>query len=415
VLRCRLAALCSGLLLGSTLASGQGAARKPPPTVASQNVLSFAAGTVVVQRPSEHNDTYTALMLLDESPRSIWSSAKGQTTDQRITLQLAERSVIRTLVFDTAGADRLERSAKDIAVEISDQGPTSGFAPLVDVSLVARTDQQRFHVTTERAGRWVRLTVRNNHGDPDFVELGEVRGEGAYLTQTPPARIGGTYRTRWPGGSADMHVRQQGALVAGCYEHLQGTFTGGLENRLMRFSWRQTNGVGLAVMVVSADGQRLNGLFWGGNRAEGQAAWWDGTKTADTAGECAHWKGTSENVMTAELRDAKRSRLYGVAFDFGAHQIRPDSRATLDQVAGVLKANGGWRITIEGHTDNVGGEQANQLLSERRAAAVRAYLVAAGIDAGRLAPVGFGAQRPLASNETDLGRAQNRRVELVRD
>lgn len=81
----------------------------------------------------------------------------------------------------------------------------------------------------------------------------------------------------------------------------------------------------------------------------------------------------------------------------------------------MLKAHPDLTLLIEGHTDNVGSADSNQTLSEKRAAAVRQYLIDTyGIDAARLTSQGFGASRPAASNDTPEGRQQNRRVELVK-
>ena len=71
-------------------------------------------------------------------------------------------------------------------------------------------------------------------------------------------------------------------------------------------------------------------------------------------------------------------------------------------------------MQIEGHTDNVGGQAFNQLLSERRAAAVNSYLTSGGVDAARLSSAGFGFSKPVATNDSEVGRAQNRRVERVK-
>ena len=111
---------------------------------------------------------------------------------------------------------------------------------------------------------------------------------------------------------------------------------------------------------------------------------------------------------------AGRSRIYGIQFDLDSDVIRPESRPTLDELAAVLAANPAWRLKVEGHTDATGGSEHNLGLSRRRAEAVKSYLVGKGIDGGRLETAGLGASQPLAPNETDLGRAQNRRVELVR-
>ena len=91
------------------------------------------------------------------------------------------------------------------------------------------------------------------------------------------------------------------------------------------------------------------------------------------------------------------------------------SKPTLDKVVAVLKAQPAWKLTIEGHTDSSGGDAHNQELSNRRAEAVKSYLVGAGIGADRLTARGLGASAPLASNDTPLGRSQNRRVELVKE
>lgn len=81
----------------------------------------------------------------------------------------------------------------------------------------------------------------------------------------------------------------------------------------------------------------------------------------------------------------------------------------------MLKAHPDLKLLIEGHTDNTGSAEINQSLSEKRAEAVKAYLVSTfGIDASRLEAKGFGASKPVASNDTPEGRQQNRRVELVR-
>ena len=80
----------------------------------------------------------------------------------------------------------------------------------------------------------------------------------------------------------------------------------------------------------------------------------------------------------------------------------------------MLKDHPDLKLTIEGHTDNVGDAAANQALSEKRAAAVKAFLVEKGVDAARLESKGLGATKPKAANETAEGRQTNRRVELVK-
>lgn len=104
--------------------------------------------------------------------------------------------------------------------------------------------------------------------------------------------------------------------------------------------------------------------------------------------------------------------LRGVNFDFDKSDIRPDSRPVLDEAADALKESPNVRVAVEGHTDAVGTEMYNEKLSVRRAEAVFRYLVNHGVAPQRLEVAGYGKSRPVADNETESGRAQNRRVEL---
>lgn len=115
------------------------------------------------------------------------------------------------------------------------------------------------------------------------------------------------------------------------------------------------------------------------------------------------------------LATSGRVAVQGIYFDTGSDRIRPESAPTLREIAAMLEGTPDLKLTIEGHTDNVGAAAANQALSEKRAAAVKAALVGSfGVDGARLATKGLGATKPVASNDTPEGRQQNRRVELVK-
>lgn len=115
------------------------------------------------------------------------------------------------------------------------------------------------------------------------------------------------------------------------------------------------------------------------------------------------------------LAENGRVATQGIYFDTGSDRIRPESTPTLKEIAAMLREHADLKLLIEGHTDAVGEAAANQRLSERRAAAVKAALVADfGVDGGRLETAGFGATKPVAKNDTAEGKQQNRRVELVR-
>lgn len=126
----------------------------------------------------------------------------------------------------------------------------------------------------------------------------------------------------------------------------------------------------------------------------------------------------SINAGGMDLYDALsadgRVATQGILFDTGSDRLRPESTPTLQEITAMLQQHADLSLTIEGHTDNVGAAAANQALSEKRAAAVKAYLVEQGIDASRLSTAGFGDTKPKAPNATPEGRSTNRRVELVK-
>ncbi len=103
-----------------------------------------------------------------------------------------------------------------------------------------------------------------------------------------------------------------------------------------------------------------------------------------------------------------------INFDTGKSTIKPESQPIISQIVEMMKLNPDLKISVEGHTDNVGNPKSNQKLSEERAKAVVLAIVAQGIDANRLSFIGYGQDKPIADNNTEEGRAKNRRVELVK-
>jgi OOP family OmpA-OmpF porin len=120
-------------------------------------------------------------------------------------------------------------------------------------------------------------------------------------------------------------------------------------------------------------------------------------------------------AMAKDISSTGHVALYGIYFDTDKADLKPESRSTLDEIVKLLKQEPTLKLHIVGHTDNVGEVAYNVGLSERRAGAVVKELTAKhGIAAARLRPAGVGMLSPVASNETDEGRAKNRRVELVK-
>lgn len=117
-----------------------------------------------------------------------------------------------------------------------------------------------------------------------------------------------------------------------------------------------------------------------------------------------------------ETRESARGlilNLPDILFDFGKSTLRPEARETLSRIAGVMMVTPGYDLWIEGHTDSVGSDEMNLKLSEARAESVKTYFGQSDIAPESITTVGLGETQPVASNDTDAGRQQNRRVEII--
>ncbi|WP_442264579.1 OmpA family protein [Tenacibaculum sp. ZS6-P6] len=119
---------------------------------------------------------------------------------------------------------------------------------------------------------------------------------------------------------------------------------------------------------------------------------------------------TADDIFKA-INDKGFATLH-INFDTGKSKIKADSYGIVNEISKMLKSNPELKISIEGHTDNVGDESSNMELSKNRAKAVLMAIIDEGIDKSRLKSEGFGQTKPIGSNETEEGKAQNRRVEL---
>lgn len=122
---------------------------------------------------------------------------------------------------------------------------------------------------------------------------------------------------------------------------------------------------------------------------------------------------TASDMLDALNKDGFLA-LYGILFDTGKDTIKPESEPVLAEIVTLLKDNPSLKLSIEGHTDNVGKPESNQALSQRRAESVKKYLVGKGVESPRLETKGWGDTKPVADNRSEEGRAKNRRVELVK-
>jgi OmpA-OmpF porin, OOP family len=383
----------------------------PAAAPAGENLAGLAAGAVVVVRPTPPDANGEAWFLLDEDLRTGWTSLDGKHLEPTV-IELPDRSVIRSVQFDTGSVETDGRLPKRVLVEMSDTSATDGFKPIGDVTLSAdMKDGQTFKTTAEAPGRWIRMSVKSMQApDHTITQIMEFRAFGERLTHNAAPPVTGTYQIE---GGPLMHLKEDGARVTGCFEgDGGGPIEGGLEGRTLRFNWKLGPDEGPAIAVFGSGAQFVG--YWKTNGAEPNAviSAIDVKKKGVSPGDCPNWH--TADPIGAELKANGRVRLYGINFDSDSDVLRPESKTTLDQVAATLKRDPSLRITIEGHTDSTSTPQHNQQLSEKRAASVKAYLVGAGIDGGRLGTAGLGATKPVATNDSAIGRAENRRVELVK-
>jgi OOP family OmpA-OmpF porin len=122
----------------------------------------------------------------------------------------------------------------------------------------------------------------------------------------------------------------------------------------------------------------------------------------------------ADSDLARQLTKHCHVALYGVLFDFNKASLKAESDSVLQRVLAFLQKDPTLELEVQGHTDNVGGDDYNQKLSNARASAVLTWLVQHGVAANRLSFKGYGKTMPVASNDTDEGRARNRRVEIAK-
>ena len=142
----------------------------------------------------------------------------------------------------------------------------------------------------------------------------------------------------------------------------------------------------------------------------------DGDGVLDKDDQCPEVAGTVANKGCPEVTEEVQKQLNDYArtilFDTGKSSIKAESTSVMVDIIQILNEYPTAKFTVEGHTDSVGSDKLNQKLSEERANSVRDFLIDKGIDSSRLSAIGYGEEKPIATNNTRAGRAQNRRVEI---
>jgi outer membrane protein OmpA-like peptidoglycan-associated protein len=187
-------------------------------------------------------------------------------------------------------------------------------------------------------------------------------------------------------------------------------------------TWNNMSRTGQGAVIGAAGGAAVGGAIGGrgGNTATGAII---GAAVGGTAGALIgrqmdrQARELAQNIPGAQVERVGEGIQVtfdsGILFDFDSDRMRPEARANLQTLANSLHQYAGTELLIVGHTDNVGRMDYNQGLSERRARSASNYLASLGVDRMRLNAVGRGMNEPIAANDSERGRQQNRRVEVA--
>jgi len=401
-----IAIACSSLLAASTVAGSQ----SPAGASQEQDLLDLNSGAMVLSWSSQYDEEWAALLLVDDTTERGWSAGEGAEFPHQFLIEMAQPTRLTSIAIDNSGTlegDYPGISAREIEVWVSNDGPDEEFDKVMTVE-AQQGERSAFTLPQSTPARWIKLKVLSNWGHDRYTELREVEGYGEPLdNDTPQPDLAGVYDTNWE----LMRFEQAGNQVRGCYDFDGGTLTGSTDGRVVQFEWRENGGdeVGTALMVLSSTGEQLSGLW----NYEGEyKGLWIGSPAGP--GEQPDCTIPTSNNLSQSLANSGSAIVYGIRFDLGESQLRAESQATLQEAHAALEAQPELNLIIEGHTDATGSAAANRELSERRAQAVKTWLVDHGIGPERLQARGHGDNDPVASNDTAQGRALNRRVELER-
>jgi len=293
--------------------------------------------------------------------------------------------------------------ARVVEVYGSTAGADSGFELLASATLSThkkKGEVSELALVKKTPVRWVKLKIVGGIELPNgvgFLEFSEIIGNGSQ----EPAAFSDRFRGVWKQGANLMELKQEGAVVSGCYDGT-GDLSGTVSGSVLRATGLDRSDKTKSAFTLSVTPE---GGLRGVRSSNGGPFRLYATPVAP--------KGMKSGCATPVVKLGCGSVIHGINFDFDSAVIRKDAELVLSALYDGLKSDKSTSINIEGHTSSEGATEYNQTLSEKRAKAVVADITKRGIAASRLAAVGVGDVRPIASNNDENGRAMNRRVEVV--
>jgi outer membrane protein OmpA-like peptidoglycan-associated protein len=375
------------------------------------NLLSLAAGTIPVALSDNAEDLRVgmdrALMVIDGDTRVFSLNGRPGGPDTRIELVYQLPALTRFQRFAIPGVLETPSPSqtffREIEIEGSAEGPDGPFAPLATTTLSQhergeeRTD---FPAISDRPVRWLRVGLAGGldlQRDQTFFEFSELMGFG----EQESVPLLEAFNARWSGRGVRLELKQDGQRVSGCYDR-DGDLTGTVRGNLLTATGTTRSSATPSTFLLTVDDQ---GQLIGVRSSNGAPfRLYNGSPDPDLITACSE--------VEVGLPGCE-SILHGIQFDFDSDRIRPESETLLDDLYAGLEASDASAVLIIGHSSSEGDESYNAALSQRRAEAVRRALIERGANADRLTAQGAGESRPIADNETDAGRAMNRRVEIA--
>ena len=377
----------------------------------SVDYLSFAQGAVPVTIEGAAAKLKVgmdrALLAIDDDARGFSLTPKPGTADTKIVFIF--QLPAQTTFSDFAIPNVLETPSpsqtfvKTVEIAGSAHGPKGPFRVLASTSLKTHSKKNQvtaFPASVEMPVRWVRVTLGGGidiQRDKTFFEFSEIIGHG----HQEPVPLLNSFTGKWKGRGVLLELQQDGVRVSGCYDRA-GDLIGTVDGNLLRATGKTRTGdiPSTFVLTVSGDGEII------------------GVRSTNGAPFRLYTGAAAARIVTKCSKRAVPplgcgSIVHGIHFDFDSATIQPASYELIDVLFKGLKAATTSGITVIGHTSSEGSDAYNAQLSQRRADAVVAALVARGIAAARISGQGRGEKQPIANNATGAGRSLNRRVEIA--
>ena len=378
-----------------------------------EDLVAITAGAFVVSGPTDDERRQSPWFLLDEDPASAYAQSGTPKALPPLVIALSDEVVIDRASVDYKRDSLADRVPERLQLATSEDG--SAWTPVIDDELhLPPKDDVALLALHPVPGRFLRVTLVGTHATQStdgIQELQELRVYGKRVTSEPAPSATGTWEIA---GVGAVHLTQSGSTVTGCIGKKQTRIAGGFDGRVLRFVLKEPASADSGPVVMTfAAGRAFYGFWSGGVEAHPFMTVSEGAKTSETASACPGGL-PPVDAIAADLATSGRARLFGVVFDLESDKLRDDAKPSLDRLVAVLKAQPKLKIRIEAHTDASATPPHNQILSGKQTVAVRQYLVAGGVDAARLEMKAMGATVTLAPNASPLGRAVNRRLEIVK-